>query len=275
MAQTILPAGVARGGESVRALVRGLAILRFVNAAGDPRPSEIAVGLGLPRPTVYRLLQTLEEAGYITLSPTNNRIRITRLAAALGDGFAITSRICQAAGAIFAAYARKIVWPLDISVYENAAMVIQETTHGRSPLSVDRGMIGYRLPMLRTAAGRCYLGHCETGEREIILDHVRRLDDPDDRPFLDDRYLGPLLAKVATRGLAVRDAGEFRPETASIAVPVIVSGIVAASLSVIWIRRAMTLEKALTTLEAPLCEVAARISGSLDAQAESADGSVG
>jgi hypothetical protein len=56
---------------------------------------------------------------------------------------------------------------------------------------------------------------------------------------------------------------------------VIVSGIVAASLSVIWIRRAMTLEKALTTLEAPLCEVAARISGSLDAQAESADGSVG
>jgi IclR family mhp operon transcriptional activator len=38
--------------ESVRALTRGLAILRFVNAAGDPRPSEIAAGLDLPRPTV-------------------------------------------------------------------------------------------------------------------------------------------------------------------------------------------------------------------------------
>ena len=133
---------------------RGLAILRYVNAAGDPRPSEIAVGLGLPRPTVYRLLQTLEEAGYIVLSPTSNRVRVTRLAAGLGDGFAITSRICQAAGTIFATYAPKVVWPLDISVYENAAMVIQETTHGRSPLSIDRGMTGFRLPMLRTAAGR-------------------------------------------------------------------------------------------------------------------------
>ena len=55
MAQTVQPAGVPKCSENVRALIRGLAILRFVNAAGDPRPSEIAAGLSLPRPTVYRL----------------------------------------------------------------------------------------------------------------------------------------------------------------------------------------------------------------------------
>ena len=147
-----IPVKSGGGRESVRALTRGLAILRFVNAAGDPRPSEIAVGLDRPRPTVYRLLQTLEEAGYVALSPTGNRVRVTRLAAHLGDGFAMTSRICQAAGAIFAAYAPKIMWPLDISVYENAAMVIQETTHGRSPLSIDRGMTG--LPVADAAHRR-------------------------------------------------------------------------------------------------------------------------
>jgi IclR family mhp operon transcriptional activator len=265
----------AEARDAVRALTRGLKILRLVNALGEARPGEIARELGISRPSVYRLLQTLEEEGYVVMSPTSNRVRVTRLAASLGDGFAITSRICQVAGPLFARYAPRVVWPLDISVYENAAMVIQETTHGRSPLSIDRGMIGYRLPMLRTAAGRCYLGHCGAYERELILDHVRHLGDPEDRPFLEARYLGPMPAEVAKRGLAVRDAGEFRPQTASIALPVMVSGGVAAALSVIWIRRAMTLEKALGTLEAPLREITALISGALDANADSADLTVG
>jgi IclR family transcriptional regulator, mhp operon transcriptional activator len=275
MASDEEPSRNAEARDAVRALTRGLKILRHVNTLGEARPGQIARALGIPRPSVYRLIQTLEEEGYVVMSPTSNQVRVTRLAASLGDGFAMTSRICQLAGPLFARYAPRVVWPLDISVYENAAMVIQETTHGRSPLSIDRGMIGYRLPMLRTAAGRCYLGHCGACERELILEHVRRLGDPEDRLFLEARYLGPMLAEVARRGLAVRDAGEFRPQTASIALPVMVSGSVAAALSVIWIRRAMTLEKALVTLEAPMREIAALISGALDKEAESADRTVG
>ena len=84
-----------------------------------------------------------------------------------------------------------------------------------------------------------------------------------------------MLAEVARRGLAVREAGEFRPQTASIALPVMTLGSVAAALSVIWIRRALTLEKALDTLEPPLREIAARISAALDKEAESADRTVG
>ncbi|PWC36010.1 DNA-binding transcriptional regulator [Azospirillum sp. TSO35-2] len=271
-----LDEGPERNGEArdaVRALTRGLSILRHVNAVGEARPGGIARALGIPRPTVYRLLQTLEEQGYVVMSPTSNQVRVTRLAASLGDGYAVTSRICQVAGPLFGEYAPRIVWPLDISVYENAAMVIQETTHGRSPLSIDRGMTGCRLPMLRTSAGRCYLGHCDARERDLILDHIRRLDDPEDVPFLDSRTLGGLLRDVAARGLAVRDAGEFRPQTASIAVPVMVSGTIAASLSVIWIRSAMTLDQALATLEAPLRQIAARISAVLDT--DSADRTIG
>lgn len=245
--------------DSVRALTRGLAILRFVNAAGDPRPSEIAAGLDLPRPTVYRLLQTLEEAGYVALSPTGNRVRVTRLAAGLGDGFALTSRLCHVAGAIFAAYAPRIVWPLDISVYDNGAMVIQETTHGRSPLSIDRGMTGFRLPMLRTAAGRVYLSHCDAGERDLILGQVRRLADPADAPFLEPQTLERMLAETRAAGFATRQGGEFRAKTASIAVPLIVSGIVAGAITIIWTRQAMTLQDALARYQALLREIATRI----------------
>jgi IclR family transcriptional regulator, mhp operon transcriptional activator len=259
-----LPGRRAEARDSVRALVRGLDILRHVNSVGEARPGEIAQALGIPRPTVYRLIETLEEQGYVVMSPTSNRVRVTRRAASLGDGYAITSRLCQAAGPLFGEYGPRLIWPLDISVYENAAMVIQETTHGRSPLSVDRGMIGYHLPMLRSSAGRCYLGHCDARERELILNHIRRVADPEDAPFLEETYLRPMLDQVAVNGLAVRDAGEFRPRTASIAVPVICEGTIVACVSIIWIRNAITLKQILQTCEGPLRELAHRIAAALD-----------
>lgn len=245
--------------DSVRALTRGLAILRQVNVAGEAKPGEIAAALDLPRPTVYRLLQTLEEEGYVAFSPSDNRVRVTRLAASLGDGFGISSRLCHAAGPLLAEYAPRVVWPIDLTVYHNAAMVIQETTHGRSPLSIDRGMIGYRLPMLRTSAGRAYLGHCPEDERRIIIGHIRRLNAPEDTPFLEPVYLDTMLAEVAERGFASRISPEFRPQTDSFAVPVMVAGSVAACVSMIWIHGAMTLGEALERHAASLREIARRI----------------
>lgn len=245
--------------ETVRALARGLAILRHVNAMGESRPSEIAQALGLARPTVYRLLETLEEEGYVAFSASSNRVRVTRLAAALGDGSAITSQICQAAGPIFARHSLKLLWPLDLTVHENAAMVIQETTHARSPLSIDRGMTGYRLPMLRSSAGRAYLAHCSPGERDIILEHVRRLGEPADLPFLDPDRLNHLLHDVVQKGFAIRDGAEFRPHTASIAVPILRDGAVLGCISIIWIASAMSTSKAIETSLTPLRRMATEI----------------
>jgi IclR family mhp operon transcriptional activator len=249
--------------EAVRALTRGLAILRYINVSGEARPGEIARALSIPRPTVYRLLETLEEAGYVVLSPSSNRVRVTRLAASLGDGYALTSELCQASGPVFSEYAGRIVWPLDLSVYDNAAMVIQETTHGRSPLSIDRGMTGYKLPILRTSAGRAYVAFCSEEEQRLILNHLRRLGDPEDQPFLEPRYLSQMIEETRARGIAIRSAGEFRNKTASIAVPVMSDGRILACVSMIWIRSAMDVRRALEEFGAPLTEVADRIAATL------------
>lgn len=249
--------------SSVRALARGLEILRYVNRVGEARAGEIAKALDLPRPTVYRLLETLEELGYVAFSATSNLVRVTRFAAALGDGYALTSEMTQAAGPIFADYAKRVVWPLDLTIYNNAAMVIQETTHGRSPLSIDRGMTGYRLPVLRTSAGRAYIAFCPENERDLILDHLRRLNDPADQPFLEGRLLSHLIEETRARGIAVRDSGEFRQETASIALPIRSGETVLGCVSLIWIQSAMSTRKALEDYGKPLAEVATRIAESL------------
>ncbi|MDP3339222.1 DNA-binding transcriptional regulator [Frigidibacter sp.] len=252
-----------RKSEAVRALTRGLAILRHVNSVGEARPGEIAKALDIPRPSVYRLLQTLEEAGYVVFSGSANLVRVTRLAASLGDGSALTSELCQAAAPVFADYGARLVWPLDLTVYHNAAMVIQETTHGRSPLSIDRAMIGYRLPLLRTSAGRAYLAFCGEEERALIVAHLQRLGDPADLPFLEPVWLARMIEDTRARGLALRDAGEFRPQTSSLAAPIVLEGNVLGCVSMIWIRSAMTSRTAIDTCGGPLAEITAKIAAAL------------
>lgn len=254
------------GRDSVRALTRGLSILRFVNEAGAVKPGEIASSLNIPRPTVYRLLRTLEEEGYVAFSSSNSRVRVTRFAGSLGDGSALNTRLCTIAGPLLSEYAQKIVWPLDLSIYENAAMVIQETTHGRSPMSIDRGMVGYRLPILRTSAGRAYLGHCSEIEKQVVINHVSRLNAPEDRPFLDEKSLTAMLIDVKKDGYASRNAGEFRPKTSSIAWPIVVDGTAVGSISMIWISTAMSLKQAIGQHGDSLCELSQKLQNALEVE---------
>ncbi|MBR0828694.1 DNA-binding transcriptional regulator [Bradyrhizobium manausense] len=251
--------GRPRQSEGVRAFKRGLDVLREVNRSGGIRAGDVARQLDLPRPTVYRLLETLEELGYVARSASDDRFRVTRHALGLGDGYDPGVVICQAAAPYLAELSKTLVWPVDLSTYENAAMVVQETTHSRSPLSIDRGMIGKRLPMLRTSAGRAYLAACPPREREMIVNHLRRIDEADDRPFLDGERLTRMIAETAKRGYAVRSEGEYNPKTASIAVPIVRDEVVFGCISIIWIRSALTLDEAVTQYVAPLREAAAAI----------------
>jgi IclR family mhp operon transcriptional activator len=131
----------------VRAFKRGLDVLHEVNRSGGIRAGDVARQLDLPRPTVYRLLETLEELGYVARSASDDRFRVTRRASSLGDGYDPGVVVCQAAAPYLAKLSKNLVWPVDLSTYENAAMVIQETTHPRSPV-VSRATARYKSTLL-------------------------------------------------------------------------------------------------------------------------------
>lgn len=238
---------------------------------GAARASDIAAASGIPRPTVYRLLHTLEEAGYVIFSATDARARVTPLAASLGDNSAARSLLCQIAAPIMAKFTDLYTWPIDLCTYENMHMVVQETTHGRSALSIDRNMSGFPLPMLRSSAGRAYLSHCPENEREIILGLLREESLVEDVVFLADAWLQENLAIYRNQGFATRNPRTFRPKTASVAVPILTPSGAVGSLSVIWISKALTMNEGVERYVTPLKEAAKTIAEEYRAKTENSE----
>jgi len=249
--------------DNVRSLVRGLEILRYVNDAGASKPAEIATSLDIPRPTVYRLLRTLEEAGYILFSASDTRVRVSPLASGLGDNSAGRSRLCEIAAPLLVQFTDDHVWPLDLSVYSDLRMIVEETTHWRSPVSVDTNMAGATLPMLRSSSGRAYLAFCEDRERSIILDLLRKEDSIEDGRYFETDYLDRRFDQFREQGYATRGPRTFRPNTSSLAVPILDEERVVGCLSVIWITSALSMAEASSRYVSPLSTLANEIATEL------------
>ena len=59
-----------------------------------------------------------------------------------------------------AEFTREHVWPVSLFTFEAGKMLVRDTTHRVSALSIDYGMVGRRMGMLRTAGGLAYLAFC-------------------------------------------------------------------------------------------------------------------
>ena len=154
----------------MRSLERGLALLVAMNRRKLPSVVELARETRLPRPTVYRLLETLNRAGFVMRSSPADRFCLTPKVRSLSDGFLEDDWIAEIAAPLMAQFTRELVWPAALMTFEQGRMLVRETTHEASVLSIDHGMVGRSLPMLRTAAGRCYLACCSANERRAILE---------------------------------------------------------------------------------------------------------
>jgi IclR family transcriptional regulator, mhp operon transcriptional activator len=251
-----------RGGKvrsgGVRSLERGLAVLAAMNRRKLPSVMELARDTRLPRPTVYRLLETLSRAGYVTRSRPKDRYCLARRVRTLSDGYVEDDWIAEIAAPLMDRFTRDVVWPVALITFEEGRMLVRETTHEASTLSIDHGMVGRTLPMLRTAAGRCYLAFCPAEERRAILEMLSRSKTPDDHGAREPQRLTRLFDSIRAKGYAIQDR-EINRKATGLAVPVRLGSRVLATMSAIWISSAMTIEKAEAELYPPLAATAARI----------------
>jgi len=245
--------------KPIRAFARGLAVLAALNRVGSASALTVATSTGVPRATVYRLLQTLVEEGYVGRGAADDQFHLRLKVRVLADGFEDEQWVTSVAAPALLALTERISWPCDLSTPDGTAMVIRETTHPVAPLSIDRNMVGQRLPMFASAAGLAYLSFVPSPDRAALLDLLSRSDDPNDALARDPSQVSQLVAATRRRGYGLRQAGQIWPHTGAIALPVRVERRIIGCVGAIWMARVVTSREGVARCLEPLRETRARI----------------
>ncbi|NYT63562.1 IclR family transcriptional regulator [Alcaligenaceae bacterium] len=200
----------------VSALARGISIIRcFSPTAQELSGRELMELTGLPKPTLFRLLDTLCELGLLRYSE-----RISKYLpgiALLNMSAPVLARmtIRQLARPLMEDLANHINGQLQLSVGSGFSLVYAELAHGRQS-QVFRPEIGMHLSLSRTASGRAYMCTWPENEREKFLEKLQ------DQDAEQARWLESRLANAAQdlkeHGFC-RSHGDLHREIVTIAVP--------------------------------------------------------
>jgi IclR family mhp operon transcriptional activator len=231
--------------RSVRALARGLKLLRVFNEIGSASIQELASASLLHRTTVYRLLDTLKELGYVQENESDQTFRLTRLVKTLSSGFGDSDWVREVAYPILVELSKQVVWPVNLLVPFADTMMVIETTHHLSPFSIHRGLIGTRWPYMTTAYGRAFLAFCTDAERVELLNLLRHSSIVDNGRVSDSRYVRSIIRKTQEQGYG-STVDEAVVGNSSIAVPIPLEGRTLGCLNVLFFTSAMTPTEAAT-----------------------------
>jgi IclR family transcriptional regulator, mhp operon transcriptional activator len=153
----------------IRALGRGLEVLELISQRGAIRKSQIAATVGMPYPTVNRIVHTLLEDGYLELADSGKLIRVSARVQALAHGFQRTNQLVQIANPILAEFTQRFDWPMALVSRLGSSMVVMTSTHEQTPMTFRHFSPGFVFPMLDSVAGRVYLAFCTDEEREACF----------------------------------------------------------------------------------------------------------
>ncbi len=250
----------------IRALMRGLDALTVLNLRDGATVSEVAQEIRLPRTTVYRILETLCNAGFVFRDAADDRYRLTILVRGLSDGFDDEAWVTQIAKPFINELCREIVWPVSIATLSGTTMLVRESTDHSSPLAIERYPAGFRAPLLTTATGRVYLANSQAEQRDRLIDILARSNKEEDKPARARAELLRMLADVKASGYAASTRNRRLIEEVSVSVPVLLQDRVLASLTVRFASSAVPLKNGVERFLPKLRQCAAGISATFSEQ---------
>lgn len=138
---------------SVGTLARGLDILElFAGSSPELTQTEIADRLGLPVPTVHRLVKLLTERGWLVRDPASRRLRLGLGAARLLPAV----RLPEVARDPLRELAARTGETVNLATLDGGDVLYLLTETGSHLLTL-RSHTGLRLPVHATALGKCLL----------------------------------------------------------------------------------------------------------------------
>lgn len=222
----------------VESVVRALEILKVVNVQGIATINSLHAATGIPKPTIVRLLETLMGEGYVARDNMCGGYRMTHEVAQLTSGYRGVPRILEVARPFAVDLTRRIKWPIGLGVLNGDAIDVLFWTGAISPFAHRSTVIGLRADLLQTSMGRAYLAFCSDADRER---HLARLRAEPGRGFgeVEETRFRCLLERIRSLGYARRDPRTWPFETATLGVPVMENGGVAALMTISFYRSAL------------------------------------
>jgi IclR family mhp operon transcriptional activator len=203
--------------EAIRVVSRALEILRVMNRQSRWTLHELHLQTRLPKSTIYRILYTLKQDGYVSVEGNAGVYRLTERIQEVSGGYTEKSLLVEMGSAAALKLTKSIKWPVQIGVLNDDAIVVRYSGMPYSPVAAHATTLGQRLGLTNTAMGRAYLAFCAPVEREILFDMLRSR--PGDELAHEDRLLQE-LEDIRAQGHSVRQPNETR-RTATMAVPIL------------------------------------------------------
>lgn len=253
--------------KSIRALARGLDVFKAVVKRRDASLQELHEDTGLAKPTLLRILKTLEEGGLARRSLGDSRYRVSSGARLVFLPPSDADLVAEHAAPLLDALCREVLWPSDLGVYSEGAIQIIESSRYQTPFPVNRHLMGYTVHVLMSAMGRAWLAFSPPAVTRDVLERLRRSDDPYDWGARNPAKVMRSLAAIRSAGYATREPGYggwIRPgQGDAIAVPVMQGKRVLACLSLSWPANAASVKqiaaKHLEQLQATAAGIAAKV----------------
>ncbi len=210
------------GADRVPTNLRLLKIAEIVAEAGRPMtPSEINRQMGLPKPSIHRLCQTLLAEGYLAPDSDTRRLRPARRLRRMAAGLLSTSDTSIARHQVLQEVARKINETVNLVVPEEAGMRYLDRVETEWPFRIQLP-IGSNVPFHCTASGKTYLASLPPQRRTQFVEMLK-LEAHTGNTHTTVSGLLAELDKVARQGHSV-DREEFMNGMVAVAVPIYLPG---------------------------------------------------
>jgi IclR family transcriptional regulator, mhp operon transcriptional activator len=242
--------------EMIQGLQRGLQVMQTLQTCSIASLNDIHRATRISKPSLLRILRTLEYAGVVSRRLADGHYRLSAVASG-GRKRDAHERVAEAAAPVLDGLCQKVKWPSDLLVPAGDHMERRETSRALSPLITHSVChtpreIGTKVNWLLTGVGRAYLAFCPTTERERILAKLRRSDKPEDSLARNPARLEKIFAETRHRGFGVRDPGfvggpygtpPIDDGLAGIAIPIQDGRRVYGSINILWIKTAFTIDQ--------------------------------
>lgn len=242
----------------IRSIERCLAVLLELNQQPINTIAQLHSRTGLPKPTLVRILKTLEEAGYVENDTRQGGYQVSAMVTSLSSGYHKSPLVVEAGRAWALAITRKHKWPIAIALPNFDSMVVRFSTVPDSPVSPFHSTVNRRLQMLTRGLGLAYIAFIESDEFDLIFDALTKSDDPEDGLSQHPEEVKRMLAQIRAAGYATRSSMVEPRNSNTIAVPIISQeGRVLASLGLTYFTSAFSSEQEACARFVPILQSAA------------------